>query len=351
MLETVDSYLIDGYLAELRKELTVYGLDEAVRTETLNEARQHLEEAVEQAEPERAEDVQALLKQFGSPRAMAKALAREASVRRKGRFLWPCVGLAVLQLPYVFDVAFPRVFGNSIWLGTVILAASLVFMSVCGFLARRPLVGQFLAFFLGLVVFWTAWYSATSYPMDLGLSAGYVHPVARADYSKRMADMAARRDRELQVPKLMEAGTAAFLAGRPSEIPSTFKYGDKYWLPEGIHEVFAYQLDPKGRSVLLTTDSFSKAQTAWTAYNGTETEPESIAKRAKDMANVMSISMNYLKWVKEQPLSVQIPLNLKMTTARSIPLCLISLMFTNLGWGLWLVSRWMGRVRRRVMVA
>ena len=65
----------------------------------------------------------------------------------------------------------------------------------------------------------------------------------------------------------------------------------------------------------------------------------------------MTQSMNYLKWVRDQPLSVQIPLHLKMTTARSIPLCLISLMFTNLGWGLWLVSRWLGRVKRRLMLA
>jgi hypothetical protein len=350
MVERVDSYLIDGYVAELRKELVVYGLDEAVGSETLNETRQHLQEAVEQAEPERADDVKALLKQFGSPRAMAKALARESMARRKGRFLWPCVGLLALQLP--FHMILPRVPGTTIWMGSAILATALAFMTVCGFLARRALFGQFLAFCLGLVAFWTTWYSATSYPMDMSLSAGYMYPVARVEYSKRMAEMGARRERDLQVPKLMEAGAAAFKAGKPALIPATFRYKDRYWLPEGVFEVFDYQLDPEWRSTLLTTDSFEKAKAGWVAKRyETETEPEWISKLARQSAGTMQESMNYLAWIKDQPLSVQIPLHLKMTAARAIPLCLISLMFTNLGWGLWLVGRWMGRVRRRAMLA
>ena len=151
--------LISAYLGQLRKELLVQGLPSAKIDEVTSETGSHLGEMLEGASP--AESA-ASLKQFGDARALAKGIAAEYErSNRSKRYYWPAVfslgASLLLQSPVINTLALP-------WIDVCILLSAIV-LGIMGFRARKPLFGQFVALGIGVLVVWTLWAAATSYPV------------------------------------------------------------------------------------------------------------------------------------------------------------------------------------------
>ena len=99
MLESLGQYLIDNYMANLRKELVVSGLCGANLAQVLAESHTHLIEAMETANPQNGLEAERVIREFGSSKLLAKRLSKEYRRKSAQRFLvWPPVVVMITMI-------------------------------------------------------------------------------------------------------------------------------------------------------------------------------------------------------------------------------------------------------------
>lgn len=352
MLNTVDQYLVRTYLVDLRRELAIQGLGRKRIEAVLEETYSHLQEAMAAAEPSTDLAAERVIEQFGRAPAMAKALAaQEDRSNAKRRFLWPALYFLAAFLTFTLTPYMMfRFFHDRIWFGTLFLLISAGVLGALGFLARRPVFSQFAAVAGLLVIGQTGWYSTTSIPVE---RYGWYQPVKRADSGRFIDDIQAQIARGNQVIDKVKRGQAVFMASNVAKItPGEFVFRGNYMTPEAVREL-TIGIDPDVIQPALFARTWRDAVKAWNevtpgrGWSGAEEvlrmQPDSIIADQRALAN--------FEWMREQPLIVQLGVDLKMTLLPTSAMGTMALLATNAGWFLWLMLRGLGRVRRRLLYA
>lgn len=372
MLETVDHFLIKTYISELRRELHIRGLNQKRIEEVISETQVHLDESMAAAEPQSEEGVRAVLVQFGDAASLAKRLAAEydgISSRRK--YLLPSAFLVVafflFRSPFMFARLFEAPPGTSernglwignhqllpvIWIGTVFLLVCAVILFGMGYRARKPLIGQFAAVAGGLVLAQTIWFGATSYPVAFGMNRKpeYFQPVRRASFDATLARYRANVEAEREVGKRVMLGKQVFtLANLGRTAPPELRARGSYLLPEGVREV-TIGIDPAEIHPSLLAPTWKAAVAGWTEsrFGPQGTEADWLINMSPREVEYAQYSVDYLLWVHDQPLPVQLALDFRMVAFPTIFTIGVAMLATNGGWIVWLLMRAVGRARRRI---
>jgi|GEM_PF-2764599 len=375
MLESIDTYLVKQYLAELKRELVIRSVLGARLEHVMAEVADHLAEAMEAAVPDSEEEVVRVIRQFGDPKRMATQLsAAYEQPESKRRFLWPLAFLIVAFVVFVsrvfsfalftakpgsgdpngFVILGHRFLGNGIWSGTLFLFFCAVAFAWFGFRSRRPLLGQFVAGAALLIAGQTIWYAATSYPVGAGArrQVEWYEPVPRGQIDRHIATLESDIAREQEIGRLLVAGRTVYTTqGSPTAVPASLKVGAGYLTPEGLREVMG-GLRPDELHPSLRPSSWKEAVTAWTDRpyeTGATFADEAIARVPRDIEFVQ-LQIDQANWVRTQPLSVQIALDLRMVGLRTAAISGMAMAASWGGWLLWLLSRTFERLRRRLMV-
>lgn len=372
MLESLDSYLVRRYLAELRKELVVGGIHGDRLGQVLAEAQVHLEESMAVAAPQSEQDVIRVIHQFGAAKAMARNLAAEVDRAASMRWhLWPAGFLVVAFAIFVSDVlnftlfrgksgtwdpsgiviAGHRFFPSGLWIGTVFLVACAAVFFALGYRARRLLFAQFAFAAVGLIAVQTVWYSATSYPVAYGMHrrAEWYRPVPRSQANQLLASLRTDITRHFEIQRLVELGQTVFTAsGSPARVPAGLMANGNYLLPEGVREV-TIGIKPEEMHPSLLTSSWKDAVTKWTErrYGPNGTEADTIIARTPDETEYTQFSIDSLNWIRRQPLGTQIWTNVRMVATYTFALCAMAMLFNWGGWAFFNVVRFVRRVIRR----
>ena len=375
MLENLDSYLVKRYLADLKRELQIQGLIEKKQTEVLAEAQAHIEDAMEAAQPESSAEIERVLVQFGDAKSMAKSLTSEYARQSSARpYLWPaCFFVIALflfrSLPWNFTLFRHGVhslepnglhifgktfFPTGIWSGSLFLFASCITLLVLGFRARRPALGQFGAAGMALVLISTGWYAATSFPT--AYFQGYNHdekwlyPVQHGEFDKTIAQMNGRIESYHHLAKDLRLGQQSFAsATSPADIPAQYKFGGLYLRPEAVREHnlgIAYYEIWSG----IMTASWQDAAKAWgkdPQPGRRESECDEISSEIPVAVTLLHKQIAYLQWVHDQPVSVQIWDDFRMSIQDVLPVTLMAAVTSGIGWVAWITVVAMGRALRR----
>jgi hypothetical protein len=375
MLETLDNYLVKRYVADLKRELQIQGLNEKRLTEVLTEAQAHIEDAMEAAQPQSVEEIERVLAQFGDAKSMAKSLTSEYARQSSARpYIWPAAFFVVAlflfrNFPWNFSLFRHgphslgpnglHIFGKTffpagIWGGSLFLLASAITLVVLGFRARRPALGQFIVAGIALILVSTGWYAATSYPA--AYFQGYNHdekwlyPIKRGEFDQTVAQMNARIDDFHHLAKDLRSGQQSFAAANsPGEIPAQFKFGSLYLSPEAIREHnlgIAYQEMWPG----IMTSSWKDATIAWSNRpqpGRPESEASEIFSRIPAEVTLLHKQIAYLQWVHIQPLSVLIWDDYRMGVQDILPVTLMAAVTSAIGWVAWITVLAIGRAVRR----
>jgi len=360
MLETLDQHFIQRYAADLRRELLVQGFNDTRVDEIVGESTAHLEEAMAAAGPQSADEARQVIRQFGSASVLATRLsAEELRPAMRGRFLWPMVFLPPALYLSMNPLPQARIFHGSLYIGTLYLLISAAILFVMGLRARRPLFGQFAALAVGMIVCQVAWYGATSYPVAYG-PAG--HPewyeaVPRSGYDREISAMNSGIARERDIIGQISRGQRVFSGAAASKsVPAAFSFQGQYWLPEGVREV-GLGIGQENISKGLLTSSWS---TAVGAYNGSfggrtgvtalmwEGDAARLLRQIPEEIAQEQRSMDYLKWIRTQPLSVQLLADYRMVQLRTVVFVALGALCTNAGWFVWVLFRMLARLRRRI---
>ncbi len=346
---------ISSYIWRLRRELTIQGLSKKRVDEIATETEAHLVEMVADAQPQNLDAYRRIEEKFGPEGAMARSIAieydRAASSRK---FLWPAAFMIVAAL--LMSAPGPL----SHWTGTyqfwshICWTLTVVGFIALGFLARRPSLGQFAIIALGWILIGTTWVAATSYPVAEFNSAASTEtpwfvPVNRAKTGEYLALLNKDISYELEVGQLMNLGKEVFAASNTNpQVPGSLSYNGRYLLPEGVREVI-HGVQPARLNPSLLTPSWDKAVEAW---NGPKMYVMGVGanqQRMDEATVIMTLSpleaarwersIDYLNWIRRQPLSVQLPLDFRMVWLLALVAVSTACMVTNLGWLLWLLYR------------
>ena len=96
MPESLSQYLVDKYIAALRRELVVRGISGERMQQVSTESEAHLTEAIEAIGPESGVDIEQVIHQFGSPTTLADQLSKQdLQASATHRYLWPAAVVAV----------------------------------------------------------------------------------------------------------------------------------------------------------------------------------------------------------------------------------------------------------------
>lgn len=375
MLETLDSYLVKRYIADLKRELQIQGLAEKRLTDILAEAQAHIEDAMEGAQPQTVADVERVLVQFGDAKSMAKSLTSEYARQSSARpYLWPAAFFVAALLffrnfswnftlfrngphslvPNGLHFLGKTFFPAGIWSGSLFLLASLITLFILGFRAKRPAVGQFVVAGIALILVSTGWYAATSYPtayfQGYDHSEKWLYPVKHGEYDKDLAAMKSRIEAFHNLAKDLRLGRQSFaVTTSPASVPERFKFGGLYVLPEAVREHnlgIAYSQMWNG----IMTASWQDATKAW----GKEPQPgrpqsecDEISSQIPVEVTLLNRQIAYLQWIHAQPMSVQIWDDYRMAVQDLLPITLLATVATGVGWVAWITVLAIGRGVRR----
>ncbi|HTQ10924.1 MAG TPA: hypothetical protein VMI31_12685 [Fimbriimonadaceae bacterium] len=370
MRETVESYLVDEYLSDLSRELTVRGVEKSRRESVLAETREHLAESVGAVAPETAQEVRAVLRQFGDPKRMARQLAATyEQAGSKRRFLWPTLfflpayclfmsGILWFRLfasklgtgdPDGFVIAGHRFLASGINVATLFLLLCAAIFAWFGYRARRPLFGQFVASASLLTVVSLAWYAATCCPV--GVPGSWYEPVSKGQIDRHIAQLRSDIVREGELVAQFQQGEKVFTrAGSPSAVPARLAPGGRFLTPEGLREITIGvplgELNPS-----LRLDDWGEAVKAWTDTpygSGISAAKSEIALSGRDV-DFDRLQIAQAQWIRNQPLSTQVALDFHIAGIRIFALTGMAMGMTWIGWVLWLAVRTARRISRKLL--
>ncbi|HLK13899.1 MAG TPA: hypothetical protein VKT78_03755 [Fimbriimonadaceae bacterium] len=352
MPETLETYLVERYLRELRRELDVRGVEAKHSEEILAEAAAHLQEALEAAKPDSAQQMEAVIARFGAAATLAKRTAAEESRRGRRRwFLWPAL-LSPLMI-WIFQHPLPqsRLFHNAMYAGTFYLLLSGVVLCILGFRARRALLGQFAVLCAGLAIGQWAWLTATSIPIRHVSARGVVwyDSLKIADRDAEVARTHRRVEGLNLLASDIERGERIFsTTSAPASVPPLYKNGAKYWLPEGLREV---KLGIPVAEIIpeLSTPDWREARIAWTGANpGSAADADRLLLQIPGDIDYHGEYLHALEAYPTKPLGARAAECWRMAAPLAVVFSIMAAVATNSGWLLWLVWRGFGRLRRRL---
>ena len=344
MLESLGQYLIDNYMANLRKELVVSGLCGANLAQVLAESHTHLIEAMETANPQNGLEAERVIREFGSSKLLAKRLSKEYRRKSAQRFLvWPPVVVMITMI--LMRCPLMNYIGH---FATISMIAGGVALFLLGVRARRLVIIEFVALALGLTVFETIWYTATSYPViHTSLrNMSYYEPVGRNQVKEETAFWTKRIAQSQEIIRQVGVGRQVFTARNTSQIvPAYLMYQGKYWLPEGVREV-GIGVEPKDISPSLLVGTWKNAVSGWTQ--------SSIGGSASNAATVGSEDIEYcrqsihnLSLIQSKPLLFRAKETAWMVAPIAFSFSALAFIETNAGWVIWLLFESTFRVIRR----
>jgi hypothetical protein len=311
---------------------------------------------VEDAQPKSLIAYRQIEAKFGPERTMAKTIAaeydRSASSRKR---LWPlafsilAIGLMWAPTPLSQWAGSYQFWSHIFW--TLTTAGFIVL----GFLARKPSLGQFAALAAGWIVVGTAWAATTCYPVvDSPREGGRqsndaIVLVGRSETGEFVAQLNKNISNDFEAVERMKEGKETFAPGAKQSVPSFLTYNGQYLVPEGLREV-TMGIPPAKLHTSLLTPSWDKAVKAWNGpkmyvfgqgKNVSERMDEATVeiKRSPLEAARWQRSIDYLNWIRRQPLSVQLPLDFQMVSLIAVGAVGIACLLTNLGWLFWLLYR------------
>jgi hypothetical protein len=351
--ETSRNRLVERFLTGLRQELDVEGVPSEKRSQIVEEARNHLAEAIEVSKPVNDDQVRKVIQEFGSQRKLARSLAAEyRHADSKRLFLWPAaLAVAALAALYLIKTEYRLwLFGDLVWMGSIYLGVVAIALFALGARARKPLFGQFVALALGLVAAQTSWYAITSYPVAHGEPGKpqWYEPVGRSEVARSVVQFRQSIAEEKEIARRLAVGELVFSGKTRRQAPDFLRYGQSYLLPEGIREM-TLGIPPAKLHSSLMTPSWKDAVSEWNKirYFGNMKETDWIISQVpKDVAR-SQYSIDFLGWIQRQPLSVQLADDLRMVMPTALNASALAAIATNLGWMFGFLARQVGRLLRR----
>ena len=338
MFEQNVQFEIDLYIRNLGQELDVQGLSPNRIEEIVREARCHLDEAMECAGAKNATDARRVLAEFGKAKRMAAQHGAEMNRPRKEKFLWPA---AVLLFLMTFHEGF---WTTHIWhYVTVSLWVGSALFFWFGFRGRKPIVSQFVVCMVAFVAVQTAWNTALTVPTVF--TSGEILPVGIREVEHETALLQQTQTKlEAGVTEIQQGMRLFTESNKDRAVPSTFRYGTGYWVPEGIRElqlsIPASELHPS-----LHVGTWEEAVKEWTGKGNFAGPVDAIRISRADQSMIRSGFEN-LAWIQHQPITVRAAIAYIASLRRAGVYLALALVTANSGWLFWQLT-YLLRVSRR----
>ncbi len=350
--------LIGQFLNELGKELEIEGIEREGRESIVREAKCHLVEAFEAANPVDEVEEQEVIRDFGPARPLARALAKQYSqVKSRRAYLWPALfafAASFVRTPFLMSGRVP-LFGREIWIGTLYLSFCAAILFVLGSRARWPLVGQFVALAVGLLATTTPWIMTRYYPVP-GRD-GFSSFVGRDQIVGDVAQTNRGIAQERMMVSQVEDGQRFFSQPSEGSAPDFLQSVDGYKLPEGIRESCLGV--PERTGLGLTVKTWKEAVAEWNSHpywiaeeGGRKTPAEVSIIQAERSIRDQQDHIAILYRSASEPWWVQLAWTLRIMAPKIVTEWIVVAIVTNAGWLLWSLIAPIRRLvrRRRMMV-
>jgi hypothetical protein len=339
MFEPAVQSELDGYLATLEQELLVQGFSAKGAETLVEEARAHLEEALECAEARTASTARQVLVEFGSAKRFATTHAQAMRRPSKSAVLWPCLVLLLLMALHNAPLT------NHLWhYATISLIGGSALIFWFALTARKPIFTGLIACACGFLVVQTAWNTTFATPDQF--IDGWTTTVPNSSVAQYEASLKKSLDRLSIGLEQIDLGSQVFTqANRGKPVPAALMYQGAYWSPEGIREL-DLGLAPNELSPQLRIRTWDDAVSQWSATERFGAAAEAKRVLISDDSNIGSGLAN-LAWVKQQSLLVRCAL-MYVNSLRIVVVYLVLALFAaTLGRLAALFGHWIGVERRR----
>lgn len=339
----MDDPRILSHLRRLRFQLLIRGVGKSRVDQILAETVQHLQEDLEES----GGDVVGAIARFGDPVLFAKSLVK---AERGWRSFYPypviltVLALFVPQSPGLWNI---RLFGNLMSVPTFVWIVCGVLLCATGFVARRILMGQFVALWTLLTLGFTVFHAQNSRPVIFVQESGY-HEVQFIPRGSPMtsATQEAWVGRYPNEIRSLRLGLATIRNPKPAVIAPELHCGGGILTPSGVA-----QLSREGycsASSGSVAPSWDLAVAQWRSYapDGRRRFAEyMIEEDEKHLANdALGKRLTAELW--RSPQQVQVAFTAREMGAMSLLVCLTGFLPTFAGWQLWLFARFLRRLRR-----